>query len=157
MRAITVSAWVNSYGSTGKSQGIVSKLSDLRPYWGLWAYSDTDNGVVWETAVGKTYTSRKEVYRRDIPFGHWFHVLVTQNESIGLMYIDGQLAVESKSLLDFSTLGSTRDLFIGSLYTESQAFQVAYPFHGLIDEVMVWNRALSASEVKQVYELTGGK
>jgi len=33
----------------------------------------------------------------------------------------------------------------------------AWYYSGYMDEVMIWNRALSESEVKQVYELTGGK
>jgi len=29
--------------------------------------------------------------------------------------------------------------------------------NGMLDEVMIWNRALSQAEVKQLYKLQGGK
>ena len=31
------------------------------------------------------------------------------------------------------------------------------PFHGLLDEVMIWSRALDASEVAALYTMTGGR
>ena len=73
-----------------------------------------------------------------IPLNTWTHIAVTYNGSRVVLYTNGA----SQSFADTGNLASNSDnVFIGS---ESGADR---QFSGLIDEVKIYNRALSASEI----------
>jgi hypothetical protein len=76
--------------------------------------------------------------------GDWHSVGVTRSGSVVLFYLDGRLDA-TRSLT--SPINATCNFTIGNgpNYTSER-------FRGSIDEVMVYNRALSASEIQRVYD-----
>jgi len=79
--------------------------------------------------------------------GNWHHVVITQDGTISRMYVDGnvQAATDSGEWLD--DIGALSRVEIGRI-----ASQNAMETDGIIDEVRIYNRALSASEVKSRYQ-----
>jgi hypothetical protein len=76
----------------------------------------------------------------------WYHIVCTWDGSIAKIFLNG---VEKVSGARSGTLNvNNLPLRIG------RTSAPAYPFKGLIDEVRIYNRALSAEEVKQNYEAT---
>jgi hypothetical protein len=73
----------------------------------------------------------------------WYHVAVASSGSLITLYLDGK-AVNSGNLR-INTPGRTQ-LFIGNLPGDSSK-----RLNGLIDEVDVFNRALSAAEIKSIF------
>jgi len=80
--------------------------------------------------------------------GAWHHVAVTYNGLSPKLYADGVLVNTTSA--SASMVGSTFTSSIGSRYTKDSLF-----FNGSIDEVMIFNRALSASEIRLLYENPG--
>ncbi len=78
----------------------------------------------------------------------WYHIVVTYNGSVMEMYVNGVKA-DSKQYHDKIKKNSNPMLIGKSGFKEY--------FYGLIDEVMIYDRALSAKEVKQLYKAQGGK
>ena len=79
----------------------------------------------------------------------WYHVVGTGDGSNLKMYINGQLQTATTS---YSTplLTATNDLMIGAQYdTDNQ-----YQWVGKIDEVAIFNKALSGPKIKQIYDAT---
>jgi len=78
--------------------------------------------------------------------GEWTHVvIVISNGNSYDYYFDGTL--DKHSTTSFTYSGSTsQNFYIGAYNAGGQD-----PFDGMIDEAMIWNRALSASEVAAVY------
>lgn len=74
---------------------------------------------------------------------NWHHLLVTQSGINAIMYLDG-IVVRTNTADVLGT--STGSVNIGRCTG-------TYYFNGLIDEVRIYNRALSAAEVKQLYKL----
>ena len=74
--------------------------------------------------------------------GQWYHVAVTRNGSIYALYIDG--AQITKDTNTTTIPDAETPLFIGQ--SEEQYF-----FHGLIDEVEIYNRALSPEEIDSIF------
>jgi PKD repeat protein len=80
--------------------------------------------------------------------GQWYHLTVTRSAALYSFYVNGTLAgtmTNSTSIPD-----------VNAPLTIGQAEGIGY-FNGLIDEVKIYNRALSASEVKNLagkYTLT---
>jgi Concanavalin A-like lectin/glucanases superfamily/Bacterial TSP3 repeat len=108
-----------------------------------WEYQmafDPNNGLHFNCSGASGYTGG--VYTRlQMPTNDWMHLAATFDGSTFSFYTNGVLAA-----IGTGTLGPTNNatLDIGS------SGGCAY-FNGLIDEVAIYNRALTASEIQAVY------
>ena len=76
----------------------------------------------------------------------WTHVALSNNRTRGFtLYIDGMDNFVAKNS-SLNSIGEDFPLLLGKLQ-----WQTAYPFNGYVDEVKVYNEALSTSEIKQNY------
>ncbi|HOI60039.1 MAG TPA: prepilin-type N-terminal cleavage/methylation domain-containing protein [Candidatus Pacearchaeota archaeon] len=138
---ITLSFWFKNY-TTGTSQGPVSKMYGTKPYWSIWFSNGRYH--VWEIAdVTSAY------YRPDSShkFDHekWYYVVVTQKGANYTTYSNSIIGLQNNDIANFSESKSDSNLLIGSLTTTS------CPFKGYIDDVRIYNAALSTSQIKQNY------
>jgi hypothetical protein len=82
----------------------------------------------------------------------WYHVAGVRDSNFTQLYVNGQL--ESETNVDFPQDYGTNDLFFGSSgdpFWDSK-------FAGLLDEVSLYSRALSADEISAIYNAgAGGK
>ena len=147
--AITISAWINA-DTTVDSQRVVDKLRN-----DAYALRLSDDGslAVMELAGefgGVDQTPGNSSIDNFITLGEWTHVSVTYDGAIIRYYVDGMPAgsAEPSPAGDIGT--STVDMAIGARYDG------VYEFAGEIDEVRIYNRALSANEVKQLYKWAPG-
>ena len=75
----------------------------------------------------------------------WHHVVGTYANEVLKIYLDGEMIVDSTSLPDFSGIND-EDLRIGCAKGKPE-----YAFEGgSIDEVAIWSRALSETEIRAV-------
>ncbi|MBI2449275.1 hypothetical protein HYV49_03175, partial [Candidatus Pacearchaeota archaeon] len=83
----------------------------------------------------------------------WCHLAVTVNRtnSIMTMYING-VVVNSTPIMTSGPVGNTLDLYVGSNSSGTSRF-----FNGTLDELVIWNRSLAASEITELYNLTLGR
>ena len=137
---ITIVAWVKPISwISGREQWIVHKYS---PGWLLYAWSDNDLRFIINNR-----TDIDHIVVPLPPLNQWSHIVATvENGNIVTIYKNGEY-VDSKTLsvsLDSNTL-STRPVQIGGKSTENKCF------NGLIDEVRIYNRALSENEIKMLY------
>jgi len=81
----------------------------------------------------------------DLPLNTWTHIAGTFDGSTLRLFINGQMVASNPS----ATLGpqNSAPLTIGALGSCSSI----YPFGGLLDEVSIYNRGLSASEIAAIY------
>lgn len=97
-------------------------------------YIDFGNG----TALGRTWWT--------IPgadwYGQWHHVAATWDGSTVKLYVDGSEVATALLSGNYSDPG--KDTLIGGIYYGALPY---CPFEGLIDEVGIWNRALTADEI----------
>ncbi len=77
--------------------------------------------------------------------GVWYHLVGISASGANRFYVNGQLV----SLTPATFSPSTIDLCIGYMKDLQTHF-----FQGVVDEVRIYNRALSASEIQQLYTLT---
>ena len=78
----------------------------------------------------------------------WTHIAFVYGNGRACLYVDGILIDSKESTPDFSNINE-RDLYIGKFYDKW------YPFDGLIDEVCIYNRALSTSEIGMLVKHKG--
>jgi RNA polymerase sigma factor (sigma-70 family) len=84
--------------------------------------------------------------------GQWHHLVATFDENEQRLYVDGQIhnAIRWKKPGQLNT--NNFNLVIGCNRSNLQEDDLGISFRGLIDEPMVWNRALSPEEVKFLFE-----
>ncbi len=137
----TIMAWINAtdtdtirvpfaYGKSGgtdnyKAFGVYLPPDEVLQFWGAGS-ADFSTGTTLTTNV-------------------WHHVAVTYDGSDVRVYLDAkQVGPTTARILDTGNMG----FFIGS---DGDIDPADYHYSGLVDEVMVWNRALSSDEIYQHY------
>ena len=133
--ALTIEAWIDPANTSQL------RIADKRGgYSSLTGYSfyTTSNVLVLEYGNGSTMTELDS--KRIITTGSWQHVAVTLSGSTATWYLNGTVAGMSTGLSG-SIASNNLKLSIGK-NSQNYAF-----FNGKIDEVKIYNRALSASEI----------
>ena len=131
-QSFTVSAWAYIADLPGAWKSVVSKSRDAAPWYGLWI-SDANLWVAGGSA---------NIAGPDVSTG-WHHLAEVQDGAAGTrdLFVDG-VDVASGSASDANGAGA---LWIGG------AVSVSEYFFGLIDDVRVYDRALTANEITQAF------
>jgi len=88
------------------------------------------------------------ITQRDIRDARWHHLAFTWNAGQGMIYVDGQDVTEKTEVGGSGAMVSGFDLYMGRYrYTPDDTW---YYLLGSMDEVRIYNRALSAQEIRQL-------
>jgi len=137
---ITVSAWINI--KVWKEADVVE--SGNTGYM-LWTAPSQANKIVWGRQ-GSTAGQVLSVTTFNTKLNTWYHIVGTHDGTTLRIYVNGVVDNTKVAATSFS---NGANLFIAS--------GLDGKFNGLIDEVRVYNRALSAGEVNRLYNLTKPK
>ncbi|MCK5037626.1 MAG: LamG domain-containing protein, partial [Thermoplasmata archaeon] len=134
--------WVNLTTHVNAA-GIVDKYAGAGPGWGIW--DQTGGGIKWFAYNGLTTTS---VISSAISVNEWHHIAWVYNESAGsiTLYIDGE---QDNSGATVNPGRGVTPMSIGKYWT--------YYLNGAVDEVRLFNQALSHSEISDYYNETANK
>lgn len=125
-------------GSPGHSTAYYILINETDGTVGMRIYSSRD---VSDIIVGDTA----------VPFGQWHHVSGTFDKGNASLYIDGQL--EKSEMLSVSIImNDVQPLTIGG-YWEYCGTDELLGGKCILDEVRIYNRALSAEEIQVLYQL----
>ena len=131
LSSFTISAWVNMSSSQSGWGSIVMKQNSfgLEVQNGT-VYANIGNGATWNNTVSTPLTA-----------GAWKHVVQTYDGTTNRIYVDGVLKASGTGAFT----NASSNLLIGSWNTTSEFF------NGKIDEVQVYNKALTSTEVQSLY------
>jgi len=143
---LTVSAWVKWSGDLSESQTIVSDGRISEGYGGFFFdIRNTgclrffiDNGTTWDGLCSQDFSSFANT---------WTHVMGIFNGTHEITCINGNCASDTSTISKIGT--ATYNLRIGR-----EGYFGRYYFNGTIDDVRIYNRALSDTEIENLYELT---
>lgn len=146
--AFSVSAWVKA-DSKGNFERVLDKRSNSstntdREYT-LFFTDDTDQKIqfsVW----GESGTGRDAISDTAFPLGEWKHVVGTYDGSFVRLYIDGILQSFSQN-----QTGNVNNAINNLIIGDSGLLSENYNFDGQIDEVKIWNYALTEHQIKTDY------
>jgi len=146
----SISAWVKSTSTTsGSNNGIVYKRGTAYQYSQGYRLNMPNGVFNFHIADGTNYISLSSTTagKND---GGWHHVVgVAERGVILKLYIDGVLDGTAVETTVGNIDSSGTNFAIGALNTAGTSFY--HPFNGLIDDVRIYNRALSASEIAGLY------
>ncbi len=138
---VTVMAWINTERHTGPDnarwQGIMAKGNNPRSY-SLWT---DENNKCLHFSVGPPQGGGS-VCQGEVKLNEWQHVVAQINDGTHRYWINGQKVGEVGNKPDPPGLEDTSPVVIGT----AGGGNIRY-FLGMIDEVRIWNRALTEEEI----------
>ncbi|MFP9060506.1 malectin domain-containing carbohydrate-binding protein [Natrialbaceae archaeon A-chndr2] len=141
---LTISVWIHPE-NLGGAQGIVSKRNSWNDEqaFSLFAYNED------RLYVDIDGTSNRFASNTVLEEDRWYHVVVVYDGAAEetRLYVDGQLDTTSQAVSSIPAYNSS--LTIGELDTNRGA-----EFNGRIDEVRLYDRALSTAEVGSLFDTT---
>jgi hypothetical protein len=149
---VTVSAWINGtvQNTGGAIKGIACKDDGgavTQPPYCIFVQTGT---VTWTTANSSNAVLNATSGASALVDNTWYHLVGTYDNSLGSnqakLYINGVVAGNATGS---SALAVSTTAF--SIGTQKTFFASTRSFAGSIDDVRLWNRALSASEVQTLY------
>ena len=81
-----------------------------------------------------------------IQTGEWYALAYTYDGNVAKFYVNGKLKYTKQQTLSIGS--NADDLFIGMMNIDDQLFP--YWFNGVIDEIRIYNRALTNAELKKL-------
>ncbi|MCD4756628.1 LamG domain-containing protein [bacterium] len=141
---ITVSMWLKLDG-LGSYQGMYGGSNSIGNRRGTTLGKWTDQR--WTYFVGRNTTAYWAIHSNDPAVtGRWYHVVGVVDSGTMYMYVDGVQQTQTQSGVTLYPVEI--ETIIGRWYSDS----AAHFFHGDIDEVAVWNRGLSSTEILDIYK-----
>jgi len=152
---ITFSAWfrLNSLpAGLGYSWSPITAGGGNSPYVSYVLQFDSST-LSWVRIKHGVSNSFDTEYNNNLVTGQWYHMVGTSDGVTASLYLNGNL-INSSSVLDnnagTSGVSAAPDLVIGRGFYTGDSDPRRF-LNGTIDEVMIYNRSLSAYEVKQIY------
>jgi hypothetical protein len=140
---ITISAWVTASTLDGSNRAIVSRGDSPSEDWYVKA-SGASPGKISFSADGGTNVGLSNT---TLLTGNWYHILMSAGEGRTKLYVNGVLDSET----DFSGVIPTEgDLGIGNNPSGGTGW------HGLIDDVRLYNKVLTDSDVFNLFKWAEG-
>jgi hypothetical protein len=143
--ALTVEAWIFSTSNSTDYQGIVCNTQDNGGDEAGYYLTKRSNGNI-DFQIATTSSGFNNGPSVAVPLNKWIHVAATYDGSSAKIYINGILSASQAitGLIDWTT-GSTNTIYRIGAYEDDTEF---YGFQGQIDEVKVWNTALTQTQIR---------
>lgn len=146
---VTISAWVNS-SATLSDRVIAGKHSG--GVGGEYFIGTTGTPTLRFTVINASGTRANCDFSYTFNTGQWILVTGSYNGTTPLLYING---TQVNAICDASVTGklqsTTNPFIIGDYNAGGQ------PWNGTIDDVMVWNRSLTSTEIATLYNATASQ
>ncbi len=142
--SITISAWINlaSFGENSRGR-IYDKLSETFPFGGFGLYIDNINASnAFAYGVGVLVGVTNSFQQNRVDLNTWQHIVTVHSGTNVIFYKNGAAIGNSTTSIN---LGTNNSAVIGNNAAGTRAFD------GKIADVKVYSSALSASEIRNIY------
>jgi len=146
--SITIEAWVNFNGLKWVNS-IVEKGAqpENKLYW-LYRWDDEKRNE-WAFNFGNGETRESISYPSSVTVNTWYHIVATFDKGEAKIYVNGEKKAEqTSSITSLDTTGY--NALIGA-YCSYRSTSPGHFFNGTIDEVIIYNQALTAEEIHNHY------
>jgi len=141
------SVWGKVLGSVGTENysGLLYFDNKAGNFFGIQPHKDSGGNYNWWTYYSPSITNVAQTAARvyDVSTNKWMHFAVSYNGKDFTGYLNGRVVVFGPAT---GLVQQTTAFVIGQDPYNGGAFD-----NGLVDEPMIWNRALSYNEIQQLY------
>lgn len=149
--SLSISCWLKSSG-TNPYSGIIAKMQNNTPRNGYLLYANSGYPADFQVILNKEWpeTMGSAVLTEGFFDGDWHHIVTTYDGETLALYKDGQIEMEVAYTNGLTP--NSLPLYIGwdPYYITSQQRY----FNGQIDDVRIYSRALSNTEIQELYGAT---
>jgi uncharacterized repeat protein (TIGR03803 family) len=139
--AFSIDLWANYSALGGSPAFLANDEGGGSTYkWIFWLNGSTLQLHVNTPSGGATYIGSASF---SPTLGQWYHIALTRNATNFLFYINGSLVSSNASAVVIPTPNAP--LTIGQA-------EGSFNFSGLLDEIQIYNRALSPAEIQAIYQ-----
>ena len=135
----TISMWINV---TSTKSTVLFNSGLTHPNGIIFQYT----GLDFYIAIGGAFFRSSSI---TLNTGDWYNVLLTTNGTTAKLYVDGTQFGSN------FTIGSGRTGIGSNAVIAKYNYSSGFEFNGLIDEVGIWNTALTSTQVSEIYNATG--
>jgi hypothetical protein len=136
--AYSVEFWVNNFNNTGGWYSTVSKDN--------WFANQGFINYIAATVFSSVNCAASNHATTSLPINSWIHIAVTFENNTLKVYKNGLLvATENQTFTN-----ATTSLRFGARH-QNDGTGITNYFNGLLDDIAIWNRALTASEIQALY------
>lgn len=138
----TASAWIYRTSDTGLVEMIIDNRDGASDGWNMTIAANDALRCAYNTTNTNTFVA--------LPVNTWWHLACVSDGTSVASYVNG---VSLDTELAAGSIAETTNMAIGT-----RSWGPAFPFTGYIDDVRVYNRALSSKEIQALYHygLSGG-
>jgi hypothetical protein len=152
LTSFSISTWVKLTGGSDGGLPAWSRIFDFGTGITTYMFLTPNNGATgtlrFAITTGGNNMEQVLSNASSLPTATWQHVAVTLTANMGTLYVNGAQVVQNAAMtLNPSSLGNTTQNWLG----RSQFMNDPYVI-GQIDNFRIYNRALSASEVQQLFQ-----
>ena len=151
---------MNGYGSYTTANPCFTPLSKggdgYSTYPGLYINTGVPKNGEGIRVFTQNEKDRSETYysfgydKNDDQLGDWLHMAIVVDGKDKTMYLDGVEVARDEQNLDVNfTYANSQDMFIGIMGAASPEW---YPFNGKIDDIRIYNMALTPSEINVLFK-----
>ena len=152
--SFTISCWINKQTLSNNVEYIISRERYLN---GI-SYGLSITDYKFQLGINNDFGSCGQSCNisgqssSNIETNNWLNLTASWDNSICKLYINGILSNSFSGVLNNggNLLNSLQNLFIGKWMTNNNEYSFNY-FNGAIDDVSIWNRALTQQEITQLY------
>jgi PKD repeat protein len=152
----SVAVWVNSSATNGtnRRQMMIWMESgfgagDMQTWMRL--YSNASRNITLNIEKGGTIHVAPATAGSSIADGTWHHVVCTRNSTGTRIYLDGVQIGSANTAESFDTVNPACPLF--KIGVQQTASAWSNPFDGMLDDLIVYKKALTLTEVQELYNL----
>ncbi|HEV7930038.1 MAG TPA: LamG domain-containing protein, partial [Nitrosospira sp.] len=151
--SFTIETWTRA-DSTNNYSALFTKRVEANPFDGFNFYRGPDGILGSDIKSGGLVTVSSDAA---MPLGQWVHLalVIDRTSNTAKMYVNGALQASQPSLAAIGSLTSTEPLRMGRVVNSVANPNPAQAFDGSLDEFSIYNRALSSTEIQDIYSAGG--
>jgi hypothetical protein len=142
---VTISAWIQNTGWTGPPNLVDHRDTSNTGNWSVAVEGAADVGF-WVIVGGNPQSAITTGNK--FPVGQWHHLTAIDDGTNLFIYVDGQKAVGPTVVSGTRDTVASQPVWLGRRRTSFQQYAAAK-----MDDVRIYNRALSADEIKRLYNM----
>ena len=152
---VTFSAWINIDSAATGGNILFSSGTTSGNHIQIGYNRGGYEGRILVSTTASYWDTDNTVMSSVLNLNTWYHLVVTKvwdgSDNVNNIYIDGSLDSSSPSIGNYWGANTTTNTLIG--VGGSSFLQYKY-FDGKLDELAIWNTALTASQIQSIYDAT---